>query len=82
MQDNPQKPFWDEKFTFDITTGKEELKVIVAYKDVFGANDIIGRCSIPLEFLRDQLKHDEWFDLETVGDNRPGGISGSIQLQI
>ena len=39
---NVQNPQWDERFTFDILNGQEELQVFIANKDIYGQNDILG----------------------------------------
>lgn len=64
VHNNPAKPIWDEKFTFEIPTGQEDLQVLVVNKDVFATNDLIGKCFIPLSLLQDQMKHEDWFELE------------------
>lgn len=38
--------------------------MLVVNKDIYGTNDTLGKAEINLNFLKDQLKHDEWFDLE------------------
>jgi Ca2+-dependent lipid-binding protein len=53
VQNNPVKPIWDEKFQFDITSGKEDLQVIVANKDAFATDEVIGKCVITLASLQD-----------------------------
>ena len=35
-------PVWNEIFTFDVETGREELKIEVYDKDDFGADDFEG----------------------------------------
>ena len=32
---------------------------------MYATTDIIGKCEISLQMLRDQLKHEEWFDLDS-----------------
>jgi hypothetical protein len=54
---------WNESFTFDIVHGREPLKVVVMDKDTFGNDDFEGQCFVSLNGLRDQMKHDSWFDL-------------------
>ena len=74
---------WDERFTFEIQTGSEDLQVIVAYKDDYNALETIGKVDISLEFLKDQMKHDEWFDLENHNlDNlkQSAPLAGHIRL--
>jgi Ca2+-dependent lipid-binding protein len=59
-----KNPQWGEIFTFDITTGQEELMVYLANKDIYGGHDVLGQCSIDMFTFRDQMRHDLWFELE------------------
>jgi Ca2+-dependent lipid-binding protein len=72
-------PVWNESFTFDITQGREPLKVIIMDKDTFGKDEFEGKCMVPLNLLRDQMKHDQWFDLLEEG-NQP--TLGRIRLML
>jgi hypothetical protein len=45
------------------------MVVLVANKDVYATNDIIGKCTVGLQMLRDQMKHDEWFELENNNED-------------
>jgi hypothetical protein len=47
------KPLWDERFTFEIITGQEDLQVLVVNKDVFATNEVIGKCFVSLEEFKD-----------------------------
>ena len=47
-------PVWNEIFTFDVETGREELRVDVYDKDDFGSDDFEGWFSISLDNLKDQ----------------------------
>lgn len=49
--------------SFDITADKEQLKVEVFDRSDIGRDVQLGECYISLDILRDQYKHDEWFDL-------------------
>lgn len=40
---------WNECFTFDITHGKEPLKVTVYDRDTFGKDEFEGMFYVPLE---------------------------------
>jgi hypothetical protein len=71
-------PIWREYFTFDIATGQAPLSVYLANKDTYGTNDILGRCEISLQPLRDQMKHDQWFELEKASDPSQFGKSTRI----
>ncbi|CDW90728.1 c2 domain containing protein [Stylonychia lemnae] len=77
VSENPQNPVWDERFTFEIQNGQEDLQLLVVNKDAFGTNETIGRADINLQFLKDQLKHDEWFDLEYQGQDNAARNSQS-----
>ena len=43
---------------------EEILRLVVMDRDPVGTDDFEGKCTIPLRDLRDQMKHDEWFNLE------------------
>lgn len=64
--------------SFDITTGKEQLKVEVFDRSDIGRDVPLGECFISLDMLRDQYKHDEWFDLA----NQQRNLSGKIRLNL
>ena len=67
-------PVWNESFQFDIERANEPLHIVVMDKDVFGTDDFEGECRISLDKLRDQMKHDEWFELtHPKKDNWNGG---------
>ena len=66
-------PVWNESFTFDIIHGREPLKVVVMDKDTFGNDDFEGQCHVSLNGLRDQMKHDSWFDLTDENELKSQG---------
>ena len=37
-------------------------------KDTFGNDDFEGQCKVSLTLLRDQMKHDSWFELRDKDD--------------
>jgi hypothetical protein len=43
--------------------GKDPLRITVMDKDTFGNDEFEGMCYVSLNGLRDQMKHDSWFDL-------------------
>jgi len=47
-------PVWNEVFTFDVESGKEDIEVIAYDKDDFGKDDFLGRFRITLDDYRDQ----------------------------
>ncbi len=56
-------PVWNESYTFEIRNGNEKMKLIVMDKDTFGNDEFQGECYIDLDTLRDQMKHDMWYEL-------------------
>lgn len=49
-------------------------------KDTFGNDDFEGQCLVSLNGLRDQMKHDSWFDLtEENGMQSQGRIRLMLQ---
>lgn len=56
-------PVWNESFTFDIVNGREALKCTVMNKGTLYEGEFEGQCYVSLNGLRDQMKHDLWFDL-------------------
>lgn len=73
---NPRWP--DSTFRFQITTGKEDLKVVLVNKDVTDLDNVIGKCAIPLDILADQMKVEEEFDLISDAADLAGGGNGVI----
>ena len=69
---------WNESFTFEITEGKEPLTVIVMDQDI-GSDDFEGKTAVPLDFLSDQQKHEQWFDLQGEGNQK---WQGRIRLEM
>ena len=50
-------PVWNESFTFEITHGREPLRVTVFDKDTFGNDEFEGQCMVPLQMeFNDQVK--------------------------
>lgn len=49
---------------------------------MYATNETIGKTSINLQFLKDQMKHDEWFELESTTPDLKGSVSsvGSVHL--
>lgn len=71
---------WNESFTFDIYHGRDNLKISVMDKDTFGNDDFEGQCFVNLQDLRDQMKHDLWFDLlDRDGRQHQGRIRLMLQ---
>lgn len=55
---------WNEWFTFDLVSGQDQLIVQLANRDIYGTYDILGECAVNLYDLRDQMKHDQWYQLQ------------------
>jgi len=73
-------PVWNESFTFEISHGREKMRVIIMDKDTFGNDDFAGECYIDLDTLRDQMKHDTWYDLHEK--DRQIVMQGRIRLML
>ena len=71
---------WNEIFTLDVETGREVLEVLVYDKDDFGSDDFQGRITLRLDDYRDQISHDEWFDLEPERPQDAQDWHGKIRL--
>lgn len=54
------------------------MNIYLANKDSYGTNDILGKCEISLQPLRDQMKHEQWFDFERTSDPNQFGRSTRI----
>ena len=68
---NTLDPVWNETYTFDVQSRDEILRLVVMDRDPVGTDDFEGKCTIPLRDLRDQMKHDEWFNLEPETPGTP-----------
>jgi Ca2+-binding EF-hand superfamily protein len=75
-----QNPVWDETFTFQIQKGTEDLSVIVMDHDVTGRHDFEGQVEIPLQSIADQMKHEQFFELQGRDPSEPW--QGRIQLTL
>lgn len=64
-------PVWNEVFTFQIQHGNDDLKISVLHHNSYGKDDLEGQLSIPLRLLQDQMKHDQFFDLQGPKANQP-----------
>ena len=77
---DPVSPNWDEKFTFSISQGSDDLKLTVWGKGK-SKRDFEGQLAIPLTLIRDQMMHEEWFELQPQkkGERWQGRIHISLQ---
>ena len=66
-----QAPNWDEAFTFTVAKGDIDLKAVVQSAGMLGMSDFQGQVSIPLTLIRDQMRHDSWFELHGPKGNEP-----------
>lgn len=71
-------PVWNEVIAYDIVTEKEPLTVEVFDSADIGRDALVGRCEINLKNLRDQLAHDEQFQLF----NEKQKYAGKIRLSL
>lgn len=73
-------PTWDESFSFPITSKEHSLQLTIMNRGMFG-NKFIGKISVPLSVLNDQLKHEQYFTLqaETEGEKWQGKVCLELQ---
>lgn len=72
------RPLWNEKFTFDVITGKENILVNLC-KNAFGGREIIGSCQYEIEKLKGpDYVFDDWGPIK----NNAGSIVGQIKVSI
>ena len=72
-------PIWDEAFTFNIGRGQGELLITLMSRE--GQQDLfVGQAIVPLGELRDQQKHNKWFQL--IGQNQQILVQGRILLSM
>ena len=50
----------------------ESIQIQMMDYDAFSRNDFLGQVVISLEQLRDQTKHDDWFDIIDRNHNSTG----------
>ena len=75
-----QSPKWDEAFTFAIAKADMDLKAVIQSEGMLKMADFQGQVSIPLTLVRDQMKHDSWFELHGPKGNEPW--QGQLRLGI
>ena len=75
-----QTPKWDEAFTFNIHKGDIDLKAVVESEGMLKMSSFQGQVSIPLTLVKDQMKHDSWFELHGPKGNEPW--QGQLRLGI
>lgn len=61
-----------------VQSGRETLEIQVLNAERNSDNKL-GKISIQINGLRDQLKHDEWYDLEKFGNPTGGRIHLNLQ---
>lgn len=73
-------PVWNEEFTFPVNSKNEVLSLVVQSKNMFGSS-FMGKVSIQLNTLLDQLKHEQFFQLtDEVGNKSQGRIKIELQF--
>eukprot|EP00357_Protocruzia_adherens_P011804 CAMPEP_0114989050 /NCGR_PEP_ID=MMETSP0216-20121206/9965_1 /TAXON_ID=223996 /ORGANISM="Protocruzia adherens, Strain Boccale" /LENGTH=471 /DNA_ID=CAMNT_0002351951 /DNA_START=112 /DNA_END=1527 /DNA_ORIENTATION=- len=72
-------PSWRQAFTFEIDKSNlQDLKIICCQVDTFGNDREHGIVVIPINSLKDQVEHDEWFSLSSP---KPGArVFGKVRL--
>lgn len=76
-----QNPIWDETFHFDISNGKEEIRVSIMDRNMMKQDTVVGVLYIPIQTLSDQQKVEDWFNLEDPHGGY-GESNGRIRLQL
>jgi len=54
---------WGEKFVFPIRTGQEKINVMLISKSSSSISKILGNIQISVSTFKDQILHEEWFNL-------------------
>jgi hypothetical protein len=80
--ENMQNPVWDDNFQFSIFNGKETIKITVMDRNMMRNDNVIGNLNIPIETLKDQVKLEDWFQLEPPRGNSSSNSKGRIRLQL
>jgi len=74
-----KSPLWNEKFSFDVVTGKEVLNVSVCSEE-FGGRRIFGTCEYLLSSLNGpDYTFDNWAPLKNDREQVVGQIKVSLQ---
>ena len=73
-------PVFNEVISFDISSGNEIIEVLVFDQTGIGSDNLIGECRIPLDSLRDQYKHDDWFEL--IQPQKRNEVFGKVRLNL
>jgi hypothetical protein len=58
-------------FSFRIVTGTDPLVAIVMDEDQLRSDQFEGKVEIPLETIKDQMKHDVYYDLKGKDPVKP-----------
>lgn len=73
------RPVWNEKFTFDVNTGKENVLVNLCANE-FGGRKVLGSCQYELQKLNPpDYIFDEWTPLRDKSNVTAGQIKISLQ---
>ncbi|CAD8059279.1 unnamed protein product [Paramecium primaurelia] len=59
-----ENPIWEEKFDFDIKTGKEEIYIIILDKELADREEIGGQTKLNLQDFYDQYPHEITLELK------------------
>jgi len=79
IKPNTNKPFWNEKFSFDVITGTERI-VINLCSSEFAGRRVIGSCTYELKsLLSPDYTFDNWLPLKSKEGQIVGQIKFSLQ---
>ncbi len=73
-------PKWDETFKFEIKTGKDHLEILVLDRDLYAADDFQGKLTLNIMDFKDQMKIDQWFQLQST--NAQEVWQGEIRVEL
>ena len=80
FKENTVNPRWDETFTMNVDKGYDPLKLMILDRDLYSEDDFLGKAIIQLDAFRDQLKHDQWFELESQSEGERW--QGEVRLEL
>lgn len=72
-------PLWNEKFSYDVTTGQEEVTISVCSNE-FAGGRIIGSCKYTIKSLiPPEYTFEGWLPLKSASDQIVGKVKLSLQ---
>ncbi len=76
------RPVWNERFSFDVVTGKEQVVVNVCSTE-FAGRRVLGTCTYELKnLLAPDYTFDDWLELVTPAMGAAQQVMGHIKLSL